>query len=95
MNTHLHPIFFFPAGLGIISQVSFSKSVIISSTIVAFHIGSYIVVFQSQGTLTECKEVVKTLKAGDNLSRETKSEIGCEVEGSISPSRVHNLMSFL
>jgi hypothetical protein len=75
--------------------VSFFESALISSTIAAFHVGSCIAIFQSQGTLTECKEVVKALKAGDNLSRETKSEIGCEVEGSISPSRVHNLIPFL
>jgi hypothetical protein len=83
VNTHLHPTIFFPAGLGITSQVPFFESALISSTIAAFHIRSRVAVFQSQGTLTKCKDVVKALKAGDNLSRETKSEIRCEVEGSI------------
>jgi hypothetical protein len=50
-------------------------------------------IFQSQGTIAECREVVKALKVGDNLSRETKSEIGCEVEGAVLPFRVHNLIS--
>jgi hypothetical protein len=78
-----------------ISQVSFFVSALISSNIAAFHIGSCMTVFQSQGTIVEYKEVVKALKAGDNLSRETKSEIGCEVEGIVLPFRVHNLIFFL
>jgi hypothetical protein len=53
------------------------------------------VVFQSQGTIVEYREVVKALKADDSLSRETKSEMGCEVEGAVLPFRVHNLISFL
>jgi hypothetical protein len=32
--------------------------------------------------------VVKALRADDNLSRETKLEIGCEVEGAVFPFRV-------
>jgi hypothetical protein len=53
------------------------------------------VVFQSQGTIAEYREVMKVLKAGDSLSRETKSEIGCEVEGAVLPFRVHSLIFFL
>jgi predicted nucleic acid-binding protein len=95
VNTHLHPTVFFPVGLGMISQVSFFVSALISSNITAFHIGSCMAVFQSQGTIAEYREVVKALKAGDNLSRETKSEIRCDVEGVVLPFRVHNLISFL
>jgi hypothetical protein len=69
-------------------------SALISSNITAFHIGSYMAIFQSQETIVECREVVKALKIGDNLSRETKSKIGCEVEGAVLPFRVHNLISF-
>jgi hypothetical protein len=45
-------------------------------------------VFQSQGTIAKYREVVKALKAGDSLSRETKSKIGCEVEGAVLPFRI-------
>jgi hypothetical protein len=60
-------------------------SALISSNIAVFHIRSYMTIFQSQGTIAEYREVVKALKVGDNLSREKKSEIGCEVEGVIFP----------
>jgi hypothetical protein len=83
VNTHLHPTVFFPVGFRIISQVPFFVSTLISSNIAAFHIGSCMVVSQSQGTIAKCREVVKALKVGDNLSRETKSEIRYEVEGAI------------
>jgi hypothetical protein len=70
-------------------------SALISSNIAVFHVGSCMAVFQSQGTIAEYREVVKDLKVGDSLSKETKSEIGCEVKGAILFFRVHNLVSFL
>jgi hypothetical protein len=39
--------------------------------------------------------MVKALKTDDSLIRETKSAIGCEVEGAVLPFRMHNLISFL
>jgi hypothetical protein len=91
----LHPIVFFSAGLRIIFQVPFFVSVLIFLNIAAFHIESSMVVFQSQGTIVECRKTVKALKTGDNLLRETKLKLRCEVEGAILSFRVRNLISFL
>jgi hypothetical protein len=91
----LHPTVFFPTGLEMISQVSFFVSALISSCIAAFHVGSCMTVFQSQGTIVDEYREAVALKVSDNLSRETKSKIRCEVEGAVLHFRVHNLTSFV